>query len=228
MIDPAMCRPGRLDKLLYVDLPGEEERVEIVRTMLRKVPLRSTRVGSVQGGGERGGEGGGGGEGGEGGREETQREVERVIREHGEGYSGADLAAVVREAGVLALRKTLGTLEMMESASSSSTSAMHVDGTAGFTGEGGKEKVGEEDVDVQVGVEEFIQAMEKVPPSVSRAQRRKYEALRAKFAGMPVGGARARGKAVDPGAGIDLDDDEGVEGEGKGKEVGEGGEDVAA
>ena len=40
MIDPAMCRPGRLDKLLYVDLPNSDERVEIVRTMLRKVPLR--------------------------------------------------------------------------------------------------------------------------------------------------------------------------------------------
>ncbi|KAK0493291.1 P-loop containing nucleoside triphosphate hydrolase protein [Armillaria luteobubalina] len=39
MIDPAMVRPGRLDKLLYVDLPNGDERAEIVRTMTRKVPL---------------------------------------------------------------------------------------------------------------------------------------------------------------------------------------------
>lgn len=38
MIDPAMCRPGRLDKLLYVDLPRAEERGEIVRTLVRRVP----------------------------------------------------------------------------------------------------------------------------------------------------------------------------------------------
>ncbi|EIM90706.1 AAA-domain-containing protein [Stereum hirsutum FP-91666 SS1] len=194
MIDPAMCRPGRLDKLLYVDLPGAEERVEIVRTMLRKVPLRS----------------------------ETQREVERVIRERGEGYSGADLAAVVREAGVLALRKTLGTLAMMESGGATSASAMHTDTGAA------KEKQEEEDVDVQVGVEEFVQAMEKVPPSVSRAQRRKYEALRAKFAGMPVGGARGKAKAVTSGIDLDVEDED--EQEGKGKEVGMdvGGQGVAA
>lgn len=176
--------------------------MEIVRTMLRKVPLRSvTGSGGAQGGGQQGE--------GEGGREETQREVERVIRERGEGYSGADLAAVVREAGVLALRKTLGTLAMMESGAAS---AMRTD-----TGEGKGEE--EEDVDVQVGVEEFVLAMEKVPPSVSRAQRRKYEALRAKFAGMPVGGARAKAKAVT--SGIDLDVEEEDEQEGKEKlEVG--------
>ena len=39
MIDPAMCRPGRLDKLLYVDLPSADERAEIVRKMTRRVPL---------------------------------------------------------------------------------------------------------------------------------------------------------------------------------------------
>lgn len=220
MIDPAMCRPGRLDKLLYVDLPGAEERVEIVRTMLRKVPLRSvTGGGGAQGGGQQGE----GDQGGEGGREETQKEVERVIRERGEGYSGADLAAVVREAGVLALRKTLGTLAMMESGGATSASAMRTD-----TGEGKEDKQEEEDMDVQVGVEEFVLAMEKVPPSVSRAQRRKYEALRAKFAGMPVGGARAKAKAVTSGIDLDVEDEE--EQEGKGKEMGMdvGGQGVAA
>jgi ribosome biogenesis ATPase len=35
IIDPAMLRPGRLGTLLFVDLPGADERVEILRTLLR-------------------------------------------------------------------------------------------------------------------------------------------------------------------------------------------------
>jgi ribosome biogenesis ATPase len=35
MIDPAVLRPGRLDKLLFVDLPTEDERVDILRTIYR-------------------------------------------------------------------------------------------------------------------------------------------------------------------------------------------------
>lgn len=39
IIDPAMLRPGRLETLLFVDLPSAEERVEILRTLVRKTPL---------------------------------------------------------------------------------------------------------------------------------------------------------------------------------------------
>lgn len=33
IIDPAVLRPGRLDKILYVDLPGPDDRVEILKTI---------------------------------------------------------------------------------------------------------------------------------------------------------------------------------------------------
>ncbi|TFK33419.1 ribosome biogenesis ATPase RIX7 [Crucibulum laeve] len=141
MIDPAMVRPGRLDKLLYVDLPSTDERVEIVRTMTRKVPLGSAASTS---------------------REEIQLGLETLVRDRCDGYSGADLAAVVREAGVTALKRTLGALDAMEDDS---------------TGGGAK---------VLVGVDDFITALDKVGPSVSVAQRKKYAALRSKFAGLPV------------------------------------------
>jgi ribosome biogenesis ATPase len=142
MIDPAMVRPGRLDKLLYVDLPGADERAEILRTMTCKVPL--------------------GGMNGE--SEASVREkVEAMVRNCCEGYSGADLAAIVREAGVAALRRTLGTLDDLQGA------AMPT---------------------VVVGAEDFVNAFEKVGPSVSTTQRRKYEALKWKFAGLPVGGGK--------------------------------------
>ncbi|RPA93098.1 AAA-domain-containing protein [Choiromyces venosus 120613-1] len=39
VIDPAMIRPGRLDTLLFVDLPNAEGRVEILKTITRRTPL---------------------------------------------------------------------------------------------------------------------------------------------------------------------------------------------
>jgi len=39
IIDPAMLRPGRLDKLLYVPLPNSDDRLSILKTCCRKVPM---------------------------------------------------------------------------------------------------------------------------------------------------------------------------------------------
>ena len=39
ILDPALLRPGRLDKLLYVPMPDEAARREILRTLTRKTPL---------------------------------------------------------------------------------------------------------------------------------------------------------------------------------------------
>lgn len=39
IIDPAMLRPGRLETLLYVSLPNPLERVEILKTLVRKLPI---------------------------------------------------------------------------------------------------------------------------------------------------------------------------------------------
>ena len=35
IIDPAVLRPGRLDKLLYVGLPNEQDRWDILRTVTK-------------------------------------------------------------------------------------------------------------------------------------------------------------------------------------------------
>lgn len=39
IIDPAMLRPGRLETLLFVNLPGPSERVEILQTLVRNLPI---------------------------------------------------------------------------------------------------------------------------------------------------------------------------------------------
>jgi ribosome biogenesis ATPase len=150
MIDPAMCRPGRLDKLLYVDLPSADERVDILRTVSRRVPFEDS---------------------GSGHRPSAITAVpvalENMVRQQCEGYSGADLAALVREAGVVALRRTMGALEAMEDSSSPAFEPT-----------------------IHVSVEDFTAALGKVQPSVSSAQRKRYEALRRKFAGLPVRASR--------------------------------------
>ncbi|KAJ5549806.1 hypothetical protein N7535_002252 [Penicillium sp. DV-2018c] len=42
IIDPAMLRPGRLETLLFVNLPTPLERVEILQTLVRKLPIEFT------------------------------------------------------------------------------------------------------------------------------------------------------------------------------------------
>ena len=38
-LDPALCRPGRLDSLIYVPLPDEPGRLGILKAQLRKTPI---------------------------------------------------------------------------------------------------------------------------------------------------------------------------------------------
>jgi len=74
LLDPALLRPGRLDKLIYVPLPNREARLKILKVHTRKVPLA----------------------------EDVNLEE---IAEKTEGYTGADLAAICREAAMMVLRE---------------------------------------------------------------------------------------------------------------------------
>lgn len=78
IIDPAMLRPGRLDKLLYVGLPSEEGRVSILQKQAAKMKI------------------------------EAGVDLAKVARDpRCAGFSGADLNALVRGAGERALREQL-------------------------------------------------------------------------------------------------------------------------
>lgn len=39
IIDPALLRPGRLDQLIYIPLPDEPSRLQILKSCLRKSPV---------------------------------------------------------------------------------------------------------------------------------------------------------------------------------------------
>ena len=82
LIDDAMLRPGRLGKLLYVPLPIESDRCDILTALTRKVNVL-TEEGHVDA--------------------VDLRSVSQDKRTNG--FSGADLAALVREAGLEVIRE---------------------------------------------------------------------------------------------------------------------------
>ncbi|VVC27682.1 Hypothetical protein CINCED_3A019856 [Cinara cedri] len=86
MIDPAVLRPGRLDKVLYVGLPDAEGRVDILKAVTkdRKRPVLADDV-----------------------------DLEKIGRnEKCSNFTGADLAALVREAGILCLQEYISLTDL--------------------------------------------------------------------------------------------------------------------
>ncbi len=108
IIDPALLRPGRFDRLIYVPPPDKEARKQIFKIHTRKVPLAD--------------------------------DVDfDKLAELTEGYTGADIEAVVREAVMTKLREKLevGPVEMRH----------------------------------------FMEALKKVPPSLSPEDIKRYERM---------------------------------------------------
>lgn len=130
MIDPALLRPGRLDKILYVPLPPPEGRASILAALTRRTPLAP-------------------------GVDLEALGASPALT----GFSGADLAALVREACVLALKESIaGSLGAGTGASLAARSA-----AAGPP---------------LVSAAHFAAAAQRVQPSVSRKDQRMYDALR--------------------------------------------------
>ncbi|KAJ4342809.1 Peroxisome biosynthesis protein pex1 [Ascochyta clinopodiicola] len=85
LIDPALLRPGRLDKSLLCDMPDVEERIDILKAVTRKLHLAPSVLSTDPAG-----------------------ENLREIAQRTEGYSGADLQAVVYNAQLEAIHDVLG------------------------------------------------------------------------------------------------------------------------
>ncbi|GMM37782.1 putative AAA family ATPase [Saccharomycopsis crataegensis] len=137
IIDPAMLRPGRLDKTLYVELPTPDERLEILQTI---VSSNKTPIGD-------------------------DVNLEKIARDDKLKYfSGADLAALVREAGVFALKKRFyKNIEQLD--------------------EEVNEEEGKEEVNV-VSMEDFENSLAKVKASVSMLELKKYHDIKKKMNGV--------------------------------------------
>jgi len=161
IIDPALLRPGRLDKALYVPLPPPAGRADIIRTLLRKTPL-SPGAGAA---------------------------AEAVAASPScDGFSGADLAALVREAAVAALREDVA-------AERAEVEAAGGDGAGVGAGPGARPSLDAAATAVRapprpppaVSATHFTAALACVVPSVSKRDQRTYDALRRR-----LGAARPR------------------------------------
>ncbi|KAL7424142.1 Ribosome biogenesis ATPase rix7 [Cryptotrichosporon argae] len=148
MIDPAMVRPGRLDKLLYVDLPSAAERVDILRTHTARArtPIPPADWDGI---------------------------AALVAGDRCDGYSGADVAALVREAATLALRAALRLVALNDTPTAPPAAA-------------------QDRPNVEVCASHFVEAAVKTRASVSREQRAKYERMRDRYAGVPAKGRRVK------------------------------------
>ncbi|HDJ84101.1 MAG TPA: AAA family ATPase, partial [Desulfurococcaceae archaeon] len=83
ILDPALLRPGRFDKLIYVPPPDFKARIEILKIHTRNVPL-------------------------------TEDVNLEDIARRTEGYSGADLESLVREAALAALREDINAKQVSQ------------------------------------------------------------------------------------------------------------------
>ncbi|XP_066488539.1 ATPase family gene 2 protein homolog A isoform X2 [Tiliqua scincoides] len=77
-LDPALRRPGRFDKEIEIGVPNAQDRLEILKKLLDRVPHSLTTTELIQ------------------------------LADSAHGYVGADLMALCKEAGLYALRRVLG------------------------------------------------------------------------------------------------------------------------
>ncbi len=123
MIDPALLRPGRVERHIYIPPPDKEARLEIFKIHTREMPLAE------------------------------DVDLEELAAKT-EGYSGADIEAVCREAGLAAIREALMELK-----------------------EADKEKVKEVAKKVKVAKKHFEAALKIVKPSLTKEDLKRYEEI---------------------------------------------------
>jgi transitional endoplasmic reticulum ATPase len=76
LVDPALLRPGRFDRLVFTPAPDSKARLEIFKIHTKSIPLG--------------------------------KDVDlKLLTKETEGYAGADIAALCREAAMLVLRNDI-------------------------------------------------------------------------------------------------------------------------
>lgn len=140
MLDPAILRPGRFDKVIVVGLPGSRERLEILETITKR-GTRPPLAGDV--------------------------DLNRLASdERLDGFTGADLSALVREASLAALKERVFTRSRPGENVSEHTSGLE------------RMSIDEEgDNLLEVNDSHFTRALDKVRASVSKSERVRYERM---------------------------------------------------
>ncbi|XP_065094126.1 nuclear valosin-containing protein-like isoform X2 [Ochlerotatus camptorhynchus] len=129
IVDPAVLRPGRLDKILYVGLPAEDDRADILRALTknRTQPPLADDVDLA------------------------------VVARLSQGYTGADLAGLVRQASLQTLKDSIAECSSDDKAST------------------------ESEQDLKVAMVHFQEAIRTIKPSVNEEDTKHYERLKRKY-----------------------------------------------
>ncbi len=143
IIDPAMLRPGRLDKLLYVPLPDHNDRCSILETITKNLKLdQDIELGKING-------------------------DKRM-----EGFSGADIAALVREAQLHALKRL----------NEKEKERIKKENENKMENENNNNKAKEKnEVEFRINMSDFEYSLNNILPSVSLNDKKKYENLKKKL-----------------------------------------------
>ncbi len=121
IVDPALLRPGRIERHIFIPAPDEKSRKEIFKIHTRGMPLAE------------------------------DVSIDELAKKT-EGYSGADIEALCREAGMLAIRDAIG---------------------KGISKEELKKIVGK----IKVTKKHFERAMEKIKPSLTKEDLERYRKI---------------------------------------------------
>ncbi|MUN28303.1 CDC48 family AAA ATPase [Sulfolobus metallicus DSM 6482 = JCM 9184] len=135
LLDPALLRPGRFDRIIYVPPPDLKARIDILKVHLKSVPTS------------------------------PDLNLEEIAKKL-EGYTGADIEALVRETVMLKLRNVYS--GCVEKANSECKE------------EECKNKVVNEcmnNVDVKVTTQDLEEGMKIVTPSLTKADIQRYETM---------------------------------------------------
>ena len=130
LIDPALLRPGRIERHVYIPLPDKEARKEIFKIHLRGKPLA----------------------------EDVKIEE---LAERTDGYTGADIEALCREAGMLAIREAVSRAK-------------------------DEKEIKEIAKNIKIEKRHFEEALKKIKPSLTKEDLRRYESLIKDFQKMYV------------------------------------------
>jgi transitional endoplasmic reticulum ATPase len=129
IVDPALLRPGRIERHVYILPPDKETRKEIFKIHLRGKPLSGVSI--------------------------------EELAERTEFYSGADIEAVCREAGLLAIREKINPKMSRDEA----------------------KKVAEK---IKITMKHFEEALRKVRPSLTQEDLKMFEQIVENFHRMYV------------------------------------------
>jgi ribosome biogenesis ATPase len=158
IIDPAMLRPGRLDKLHFVPLPNEMDRLSILRTILKKLPLK------------------------------LKCNLEEIFSGNRlDGYSGADLASLVRETQMICLRKSIKKQNEKNKCLNNLNDNDNLNDNFDFNyrsnGFGFDNQIDNksEIEEIFIEKEDFENSLKNIMPSVSKEDKEKYEYVKNKL-----------------------------------------------